>query len=134
MRALWVGIVLVIGCAFAALPAAADSISAGASGQCYDGAGNGGHDEVRVVVDPHAPSATPTVPTVTGAAGGLAQFAMGIAANGNVEDDACPNGDTLDYVEADAEAEGSKVQVCYDGEVLTDGSCPTSPAGPGNPG
>jgi hypothetical protein len=114
--------------ALASAPALGETLEAGASGQCYDDDGNGGQDEARAAVDTDAPaSAAVTAPSVTGAAAAVAELATS-------PNQHCENDDTLDYAEADARAGGTTVQVCYDGAVLTDGSCPTSPAGPGQPG
>jgi hypothetical protein len=126
----------------AAMPlGAAAVVDVGASGQCYDAASNGGGDQVRVRTDTNSPiqSLSIRLLTVTGAVAGIAQFAMGVVAIALTLDplhgDACPNRDTLDYIEADATVGGvASAQACYDGNVRTDGGCPHSPAGPGAPG
>lgn len=130
MRTLWLGVALVTGCAFAGAPAAADVVEAGLSGQCYAAAGNGGHDEGRVRIDSSDPAGATVKPLGgTGAVAGLAQFAQGTAASGDPAD-SC-DGRNLNYIEADARAGAAAAQVCYNGAVVTDGSCPHSPAGPG---
>lgn len=117
------GLGLLLGASAAALP-----VEVGASGQCYDDAGNGGQDEARVALDSDDPAgAQVTVLSGTGAASALAELATSEAQH-------CENDDTLDYLEVHARAGDDMVQACYDGAVLTDGSCPTSPAGPGAPG
>lgn len=128
MQAKLLGVGLAIGLLLTALPAAADVIGVGASGQCYDAQGNGGQDEVRVALDSHDPTAAQvTLLSGTGAAAGVVELATS-------ENQHCTNDDTYDYVEAGARAGDVAAQVCYDGAVLIDGSCPTTPAGPGSPG
>ena len=132
--------------ALAAAPAQATTVTAGLSGQCYDGPGHGGQDSLRATVDSSNTGAPLSVQvlTVTGAVAALAQFAAGTAANPPPAD-ACANADTLDYLEADAAVDAMGVQVCYIGNeasapvvVNPDGPahnpCPTTPSGPGGPG
>ncbi|HEV8360117.1 MAG TPA: hypothetical protein VGR28_06655 [Candidatus Thermoplasmatota archaeon] len=110
-------------------------VTAGASGQCFDTAGNGGSDWTRVTVDSDDPDVATVQPlTVTGALGAASQFGMGNVATPGSLGGACTNADTLDYVEADAGVDATTVQVCYQGTIVTDGSCPTVPPGPGGPG
>lgn len=126
-----------------ASPAAATVVSAGASGQCYDTDGTGGQDSTRVTADTEGSTLLSVkLLTVTGALAAVTQFVQGTIDAG---EDACTNGDTTDYLEADASMDGTGVQVCYDGEghdglplAIHAGSgpapCPTAPAGPGAPG
>lgn len=132
MRTLW-SLGLVLAMAWVAPTTAADTVGAGASGQCYDREGNGGQDEVRVVVNTDGPpNPSVTLLSGTGAAAALAEFAAGAVESGGAG--GCSNADTLDYVEADANVGAASAQVCYDGTARVDGACPRSPPGPGAPG
>ncbi|HEV8361085.1 MAG TPA: hypothetical protein VGR28_11580 [Candidatus Thermoplasmatota archaeon] len=125
-----------------ALPASATIVEVGASGQCYDAAGNGGEDALGVAADTNDPAgATVVLPTLTGAVAALDQ-----ALSYYTEDSAgCNDAATRrspDYIEAHARVDATFVQVCYDdratnvpdplnldpGAVHTDGTCPTTPA------
>lgn len=117
------GAVLLLAASAAAVP-----LEAGASGQCYDDAGDGGQDEARVAVDSDDPAgAQVTLLTGTGTAAAVAELATS-------PNQHCENDDTLDYLEVHARAGDAFAQACYDGAVRIDGGCPTSPAGPGVPG
>jgi hypothetical protein len=112
--------------ASAAVPAVAETVTVGASGQCYDAAGNGGHDEARVSLDTAEPTAAALlVPSGTGAAAALVEFSEGLATRSS-----CPNPATFDYLEVDAAVGATGAQVCYgQGTLRTDGSCPRTPSG-----
>lgn len=124
MRAL-VPALLSLGLLLAA-PALAVPVEVGASGQCWDAAGNGGADEARVAVESDDPTgATVVLPSGTGAAAAVVEFLEGVPTM-----TACPNRATYDYIEADARIGDTAAQVCYGQGVLhTDGSCPQSPSG-----
>lgn len=117
---------LMLASVLAAGSAAAETIGAGASGQCYDTAGNGGADEARVGLDTDDPAgATVILPSGTGTAAALVEFLEGVPTQ-----TACPNPRTFDYAEVDARAGDTYQQVCYgQGTLRTDGSCPQSPSG-----
>jgi hypothetical protein len=136
MRATLLLWALVLGTSVASAPAASEMLEAGASGQCYNPAGSGGEDEMRVAVDtadPLTPAAT--APSGTGAAAALVQVVLFPTGNGGCTDP--PGSPSPDYLEAHASADGTMIQVCWDGasggfgSVRVDGGCPTSPAPPG---
>lgn len=103
--------------------AAADDV-VGASGQCFDGDGSGGGGHLAVTDEPGAEEKGLTDvsgddPTSSAADGVLAL----VDDDGNPEEgEGCTSEDEdqQDYLEVHAAGQ----QVCYDGEVRTDGECP----------
>lgn len=151
MRSIIFTLGLVLGLATLAAPlAGATAVSAGVSGQCYGANGAGGNEDwTRVTIDTAGATLINVhVLTVTGAVGALQQFATGtVGTPGEPPNvgNACGNEHAghPDYLEADVVADGTFVQVCYDGESATvdpvpvlvaTGTgplpCPTAPNGP----
>lgn len=128
-----------------ACPATASPVEVGASGQCYDAAGNGGEDAVRVGTDTtNVAGASASAPSGTGAAAALAQAAGYYAMGPGCSDAAGFR--SADYIEGHARVGDTFVQLCYDDRANgplpdpanvglrafhVDGSCPTSTGAPG---
>lgn len=111
---------------------------AGVSGQCYASDGSGGEDHIAVTDEPGADGMLDPVPGDGGLTDALATFAAGSAENDpgsacTAEDcsqEEFDNG-ACDKVREDyLEVHAAGNQVCYNGEVTTDGSCATRPTGP----
>lgn len=106
---------------------AAQSASVSVSGQCYDDDGSGGHDHASADSDGDV-----TVPTITGAVDALGALTDDpeAASNGNGCSEDYGDEDDQDHLSVTVTVDGETHQVCYDSELRTDGSCPTSPPGP----
>lgn len=110
-------------------PTAMAADVAGASGSCHDGEGNGGDGHVAVTDDPDVSTDglvdtedPENNPPENGVAAAVAELAVGLAENQDPAE-ACQSPGDDDYIEAHVAGE----QVCYDGEIVTDGSCETRP-------
>lgn len=112
---------------------AAQSASVSVSGQCYDEDGSGGHDHLAANSEGEV-----TVLTVTGTVGALEALTDDpeAASNGNGCSEDYQDPDTpgeeedQDHLSVTVTVDGETLQVCYDSELRTDGSCPSEPAGP----
>lgn len=106
---------------------AAQDAAVSVSGQCYDDDGSGGHDHLYADSDGDT-----EVLTVTGAVDAVTALTNDpeAASNGNGCSEDYGDDEDQDHLSATVEVMGNSQQVCYDSEPRTDGSCPTSPAGP----
>lgn len=109
---------------------AAQSASVSASGQCYDEDNSGGHDHLAA-----DSNGTVEMLTVTGTVGALEALtddpeaaSQGEGCSENYEDGENAPGEQ-DHLSSTVTVDGETIQVCYDGELKTDNTCPEEPHG-----
>lgn len=121
--------------------AAANTVEAGLSGQCYNEDASEGGGGAIVVGDEN--SDLTNADEVESIAAALVMFGSGTAEDNGNTGSACDRYDCrnstecdgrpqrTDYLEVHASVLGEGVQVCYEGSASTSGNCPTNAPGPG---